>query len=179
MARPSNWCPRQIPKIPRAPPPRRGPPGAVGENPAGGPAGQDVGGRRGRRHDLDGAVPGEVHGDVALHPVVDGDDARQVGGIDSGHGVRLGNRDLADEVDPGGTGLGRCCRPELHDVRGAEGARHRPGVAQQPRESPGVDPGDPGHAVLAQQRIQAGLGTMVAVAAGQLAHHDAATEGAA
>ena len=58
-----------------------------------------------------------------------------------------------------------------------------PGMApvsrRMPGEAAGVDPGDARHAVPAQHGVEAGLGPMVAVAPGERADDDAATERAA
>ncbi len=58
-------------------------------------------------------------------------------------------------------------------------AGHRAGVAQDPGEAAGVDPGDARHAVPAQHGVEAGLGPMVAVASCERTDDDASTERAA
>ena len=146
--------------------------GPVGEEDAVGTSGQHVGRRRGRRNHLDGAERREVAQDRALDAEVEGDDAALAGP----DGVRLGRRDLGDEVDPGGAGLGGRGRAQRGFVGGPEGAGHRPGIADQPGEATGVDAGETGDAVAYEHRLEVALGAAVARPAGQLAHDDAAAE---
>ena len=56
----------------------------------------------------------------------------------------------------------------------AEGAGHRPVVAQVAGEAPGVHPGDPGHAVALQEGLEGARRAPVGGGVGQVAHHHAA-----
>ena len=72
---PARRVPSRSPMISTAPATQAGSPGPVGQEDAVGLAGQRVGGRRRRRHHLDGAEAGEVAQDRALDAEVVGDDA--------------------------------------------------------------------------------------------------------
>src|SRR5437868_5618029 len=58
-------------------------------------------------------------------------------------------------------------------------ARKTPSGCRASTASAGVASGDAGHAVAAQERIEVLVGAPVAVAAGEVAHDHAATEGSA
>ena len=153
--------------------------GTVAEKDTVGASGEDVGSTRRGRHHLDRAVAGEVDGDVALHPEVDRDDPGAAAGIERVDGVAVVHGDLAHQVDPVGSRLGLGCGAELGFADSAERSRHGAGVADDAGEPPGVDAGDAGDALLAQHGVEAALGALVAVAAGEFADHDAPTERAA
>ena len=58
----------------------------------------------------------------------------------------------------------------------AERSGDRAVVAQVTRETPGVDAGDAGHTVMAQQLVERALRTPVARSISEVAHHDARAE---
>jgi hypothetical protein len=85
-------------------------------------------------------------------------------------------RHLGHEVDARGPGFGSGCGAEVGLVRVAERSGHRAGVADEPGEAAGVDPGDPGDAAAHEQVGQVTLRPVVAGAAGEIADDHAATE---
>ena len=126
--------------------------GTVGEEHAVGLAGQRVGGRGGRRDDLDVTAGGdEMAQQGGLDAVVVGDDPeRRVTVADRVRGV---DGDLGDEVDALGAG---CVTGRVADLGlvGAERAGHRAGLPEVAGEAAGVDAGEPGDAPRREVRAE-------------------------
>ncbi len=145
---------------------------AVGQEDPVRAAGQDVVGGRRRGDDVDGCDFRQEPQDACLDAEVVGDDRQRP----VTHPVLDRGGDLLDQVDAVGAGLvvGRPLEGQL--VGGAEGARHRPGLADVAGEAAGVDAGDPGHAGELQPGVEVDGAAPVRRAAGQVAHDDAPAE---
>ena len=177
--RPSNWWPRQIPKIGTLPssrgssrrrtatsPDRR----AVRQEHAVGLAGEDVAAASvSARTTSTAPSRARLFGDVALHAEVDRHDPSAARRVERGDRVVVRRRHRGDEVDAVGARLGLGGRPQLGLGDRAERPGHRAGVAQQAGQPAGVDPADPGHAVRGEHRAEVAVGAEVAVPARELA----------
>ena len=147
---------------------------AVGEEDAVGLEGHDVGGGGARRHHRDGAHGGEQGDHGGLDAEVVGDDAQaaprplpcpRVDGRDIGGHAR-------DQVHAVGR-PGRCSGgAQLGLGCAAEGAGHRTGVADVAGQAAGVDAGQGGHPVPAQEGLEALRRAPVRRLPRQIAHHD-------
>ncbi len=149
--------------------------GSVGQEHAVGLASQHLGGRGGGRHHLDGGDLAQLGQDGPL-------DAEVVGHHPTGavaDRVRLGAGDGGHQVDAVGARLGPGRVGQLVDRGGAEGAGHGARGAQVAGQATGVDPGDAGQVVVAQEAVQVVLAAPVAAPPGQVADDDARAAGPA
>jgi hypothetical protein len=143
--------------------------GTVRQEDAVGLASQDLGGRGGGGHDLDGGELAELGEDRALDAEVVGDDPTRSRADRVGRGAR----DHGDEVDAVGAGLGGCRGRHRSLVGRAERARHGPGVADVAGEPARVDAGDAREPVRAQEGVEVAVAAPVAPPPGEVADDDA------
>jgi hypothetical protein len=109
-----------------------------------------------------------------LDAEVIGDDPTRTGAAR----VRLGTRHEPGEIGVVGARLVDRGLLQRGEIGGAEGAGHGTGVTEVAGEPTGVDAGDAGDAVTAQEGIEVLVAAPVAAATGHLPHHDAPAEGA-
>ena len=148
----------------------------VGEEDAVGLERQHLGRRGAGGHHRDGAQGGQEPDHGRLHAEVVGHDAQAARRALSGARVLPGHgrRDARHEVQAVGADRGRRGGAQRRLGRRAEGAGHGAGLPDVASEAPGVDPGQGGHAVAHEERLESLGGPPIGGLVGEVAHHDPA-----